>query len=174
MFIVLSQKIDTKSTYEGDKLFKVYHYPGRYRNQIHSGDVFVYYQGNRYDRSQRYYFGNGRIGKIEQKDDDNYYAELLDVVKFEKKVPIYLPDEGYVEQLGHDTIRKSVNPPWQSSIRLLSGEAYKYILQGSGNRDAVDELNAKLKKAIQNYFMSHDKEALLQIANLSKQLSDII
>lgn len=111
MIIILSQKIDTDSSYSGDEVFKVYHYPARYKNQIHTGDTFVYYQGNRYDKSQRYYFGSGRIGKIEQEDEDNFYAELIDVSRFEKKVQIYLPDEGYVEQLEYETVRKSINPP---------------------------------------------------------------
>lgn len=62
MFIILSQKIDTASPYEGDQPYKIYHYPRRYRNQIHSGDIFIYYQENRYERSQRYYFETGRIG----------------------------------------------------------------------------------------------------------------
>ena len=94
MIIILSQKIDTESAYTGDEVFRTYHYPGRYRNQIHTGDVFVYYQGNRYDKSQRYYFGTGWIGNIKTEDEDNYYAELLNVVRFEKKGPIYLPDGG--------------------------------------------------------------------------------
>lgn len=110
MIIVLSQKIDTHSSYVGDKVFGIYHYPARYRNQIHTGDTFVYYQGNRYDKSQRYYFGTGRIGEIRREDDENYYAELLNAVSFEKKVPIYLPDGGYVEQLGYETVRKNINP----------------------------------------------------------------
>ena len=46
MLIILSQKIDTESPYS-DEPFNSYHYPARYRNQIHEGDVFVYYQGNR-------------------------------------------------------------------------------------------------------------------------------
>ncbi len=174
MFIILSQKIDTESSYNGDKLFEVYHYPGRYRNQIHTGDTFVYYQGNRFDRSQRYYFGTGRVGKIKEADSDNYYAELLDVTKFENKVPIYLPEGGYIEQLGYDTVRKSINPPRQSSVRPLSEEAYKFILQKSGNKKTIAELNAELKKSIQGYFMAQDKEALLDIINIARQVYEII
>lgn len=33
MFVILSQKIDSKSEYE-EKLCQVYHYPSRYRNQL--------------------------------------------------------------------------------------------------------------------------------------------
>lgn len=173
MIIILSQKLDTDSVYTGDELFKIYHYPARYRNQIHTGDTFVYYQGNRYDKSQRYYFGTGKIGEIRQEDDENYYAELLNVVRFEKKVPIYLPDGGYVEQLGYETIRKSINPPWQSSIRPLSKTAYEYIFQKSGEKEAIEKYNASLKKAIQNYYISKDKNAVLQILKLAQQLADI-
>ena len=173
MIIILSQKLDTDSVYTGDELFKIYHYPARYRNQIHTGDTFVYYQGNRYDKSQRYYFGTGKIGEIRQEDDENYYAELLNVVRFEKKVPIYLPDGAYVEQLGYETIRKSINPPWQSSIRPLSKTAYEYIFQKSGEKEAIEKYNASLKKAIQNYYISKDKNAVLQILKLAQQLADI-
>ena len=171
MIIILSQKIDTKSVYTGDEVFRIYHYPGRYRNQIHTGDVFVYYQGNRYDKSQRYYFGSGRIGNIKAEDKDNYYAELLNVVRFEKKVPIYLPDGGYVEQLGYETVRKSINPPWQSSVRPLSEQAYSYILQHSGSQEMIDDCNVKLKKAIQSYYISNDKAAVLRILEIAKQLA---
>lgn len=173
MIIILSQKIDTESVYTGDEVFRTYHYPGRYRNQIHTGDVFIYYQGNRYDKSQRYYFGTGRIGNIERRDDDNYYAELLNVVRFEKKVPIYLPDGGYVEQLGYETVRKSINPPWQSSIRPLSEQAYSYILQHSGSCETIDACNTELKKAIQSYYISNDKEAILKILKIARQLATL-
>lgn len=128
MIIILSQKIDTKSPYDGDEVFKTYHYPSRYRKQINEGDIFVYYQGDRYDKSLRYYFGTGQIGKINQKDDNNFYAELVNTQRFDEKVPIYLPNGGYVEQLGYETVRKSMTPPWQWSIRPLSETAYRYIL----------------------------------------------
>lgn len=173
MIIILSQKIDTDSAYAGDEVFKTYHYPARYRNQIHEGDNFVYYQGNRYDKSQRYYFGTGKIGKISHEDEENYYAELLNVMRFKKKVPIYLPDGGYVEQLGYETVRKSINPPWQSSIRPLSQEAYEYILSKAGGKEMIESCNTDLKKAIQRYYIEKDKDAILQILKIANQLADI-
>lgn len=137
------------------------------------GDTFVYYQGNRYDKSQRYYFGTGKIGKIRQEDEENYYAELFNVVRFEKKVPIYLPDGGYVEQLGYETVRKSINPPWQSSIRSLSKAAYEYMLSKSGGKKIIESCNADLKKAIQSYYIEKDKNAVLQILRIANQLADL-
>lgn len=131
MLIILSQKIDSRSDYEDD-FYNIYHFPCRYRHQIHEGDTYVYYQGNRQNKSQRYYFGTGRVGKIKCRDNESYYAFLLQGRKFERKVPIYLPDEGYIEQLGYETIRKSINPPWQSSIRPISETAYRYILNHAG------------------------------------------
>lgn len=88
MLIILSQRIDTDSDYS-DEVFETYHYPSRYKNQIHEGDTFVYYQGNRYVKEQRYYFGVGTIGQITTFDDENYYASLINVRKFNTKVPIY-------------------------------------------------------------------------------------
>jgi hypothetical protein len=43
-----------------------------------------------------------------------------------------LPGGGYIEQLNYESIRKKENPPWQSSIRPLSEEAYKYIIAHAG------------------------------------------
>ncbi len=44
MLIVLSQHIDSESDYE-DIPFSLYHFPKRYRNQIHPRNCFIYYQG---------------------------------------------------------------------------------------------------------------------------------
>ena len=76
-----------------------------------------------------------------------------------------------MEQLGYDTVRKSIKPPWQSSIRPLSEQAYSYILRHSGSREMIDECNAKLKKAIQSYYISNDKKAVLQILETARQLA---
>ena len=84
-----------------------------------------------------------------------------------------MPDEGYIEQLGYETVRKSINPPWQSSIRPLSEEAYCYIMDRAGLGDEASEGNKKLKKAIQDYFINKDTAALSEIERLAKHLSDI-
>lgn len=90
-----------------------------------------------------------------------------------KKVPIYLPDRGYVEQLGYETVRKSINPPWQSSIRPLSKDAYEYILSKSGGKEIIESCNAELKKAIQSYYIGKDKNAILHILKIANQLADL-
>jgi len=176
MLIVLSQKVDSNSDYEDD-LFNVYHYPSRYRNQIHEGDTFVYYQGNRYDKTQRYYFGTGIVDKIACQDEENYYATLLHGRKFEKKIPIYLPDDGYIEQLGYDTIRKSINPPWQSSVRPISETAYNYILEHAGKLleiVSIEDLKEGLKEAIRAFYIGGDDSEILQIVNLSKKIAKLL
>ncbi len=169
MIIVLSQRIDTKSVYVGDEVFKVYHFPARYRKQIHSGDIFVYYQGNRYNKTHRFYFGTGIIGTIRMENDENYFAELLNVIRFKNTIPIYLPDGGYVEQLGYEKVRKSINPPWQTSIRPMSQDAYDYIMQRSGVK-SIQEYNKDLKRAIQEYYISNDKKAIIRIKELAEEL----
>ena len=177
MFVILSQRIDFDSSYS-DELFNSYHYPARYKNQLHKGDIFIYYQGNRYDKSQRYYFGVGTVGDIVSSDGENYYAKLLDCQKFERIVPIYLPDGGYIEQLGYDTVRKSINPPWQSSVRPLSQEAFDYILNAAGiqsapeagGEDSVDRLNDKLKTAVRDYYVGGDASAIHRIESIASAI----
>ena len=149
MLIVLSQKIDTESEYNDD-VYKTYHYPRRYRNQIHEGDTFVYYQGNRYDKSQRYYFGMGKVGKITAEDEENYYADLLACQIFEKKVPINLPDGGHIEALGYETVRKRMNPL----------KAY----------ESVPELKEELKKSIHSFYIGEKNDSLLDILRITQKL----
>ncbi len=177
MFVILSQRIDFDSSYS-DELFNSYHYPARYKNQLHKGDIFIYYQGNRYDKSQRYYFGVGTVGDIVSSDGENYYAKLLDCQRFENIVPIYLPDGGYIEQLGYETVRKSINPPWQSSIRPLSQEAFDYILNSAGVQNApasvstgsIERLNDKLKSAVRDYFIGGDLSAIHRIESIASAI----
>ena len=177
MYVILSQRIDFDSSY-ADELFNSYHYPSKYKNQLHKGDIFIYYQGNRYDKSQRYYFGVGTVGEIITSDGENYYAKLIDCQQFEKKVPIYLPDGGYIEQLGYETVRKSLNPPWQSSIRPISQEAYDYILNSAGiqntpdkvDKDTVGQLNEKLKTAVRDYYIGGDPSAIHRIESIASAI----
>ena len=176
MYVILSQKVDTESSYS-DKLFNVYHYPARYKNQLHEGDIFVYYQGNRCDKSQRYYFGVGIIEKISMEDVENYYATLKDCQIFPVKVPIYLPDGGYAEQLGYQTVRKSLIPPWQTSVRPLAEEAFNYIIAQAGisfvteeNKDTVAKLNSDLKAAIRAYFVDRQNNEIAHIAEIANDI----
>ena len=172
MLVVLSQKVDTVSSYS-DELFNSYHYPAKYRNQLHEGDIFVYYQGNRHDKNHRYYFGIGTVGEILTTDGENYYAKLLICQRFEKKVPIYLPDGGYIEQLGYETVRNSINPPWQSSVRPISQKAFDYILNAAGiqqvpvKAESVDELKEKLKAAVRDYFVEKNDAAIHHIESIA-------
>ena len=178
MFIILSQKIDTESSYS-DEVFSSYHYPSRYKNQIHEGDTFVYYQGSRYVKEQRYYFGTGIVGRITSDDGENYYAELCSVARFKKKVPIYLPENKYLEQLGYETVRKSPTPPWQSSIGPLSEEAYQYILANAGGlisiqTTSVDTLKDELKQFIRSFYLENNTDAILKIKEISTQIADAV
>ena len=172
MLVILSQKGDTASSYS-DELFNSYHYPAKYRNQLHEGDIFIYYQGNRHDKSHRYYFGIGTVGEILTTDGENYYAKLLNCQQFEKKVPIYLPDGGYIEQLGYETVRNSINPPWQSSIRPLSQKAFDYILNAAGiqnvppKAESIDMLTEKLRNAVRDYFVEKNAAAIHHIESIA-------
>ena len=166
MFIILSQRKDIEMLYS-DSLYNVYHFPSKYKNQIHEGDVFVYYQGDRTNKEHRVYFGTGTVGKIHTKDGISYYAELVNCMSFEKEISIYLDgDPKYVETFGFDTIRKSPNPPWQSSIRPLSDKAYQYIISHAGNLTPAgkyiyeEELKSELKSAIKKYYLDGNTEGL--------------
>lgn len=175
MLVILSQKIDTATEYS-DELFRSYHYPAKYRNQLHEGDIFIYYQGNRNEKSHRYYFGVGTVGEVMTTDGENYYARLVNCRQFENQVPISLPDGGYIEQLGYETVRNSISPPWQSSIRPLSQAAYEYILNAAGTQvipkteGSVDELKEKLKTAVRAFYVEKDSSAIHLIESLAASI----
>lgn len=179
MYVILSQKVDTDSSYS-DVLFNVYHYPSRYKNQLKEGDVFVYYQGNRYSKQHRYYFGTGRVDTINTEDGENYFATLTECKPFSKKVSIYHPAGGYIEQMGYQTIRKSPVPPWRSSIRPLSAEAYNYILDTAKLENSihakvsVHDLKEDLKIAIRKFYLEGCNESIHSIINLSSTIADLL
>ena len=177
MIVILSQKIDTESSYT-DTPFKTYHYPARYQKQLHVGDSFIYYQGNRYDRTQRYYFGTGKIADISVYDSDSFLASLSECQRFKKIVPIYHPNGGYIEELGFDTVRRSKNPPWQSSIRPLSLDAYNYIIKASGlcisDKATISGLESQLKNHIRQYYLNKDNTAILDIEKTASDLAVLL
>jgi len=159
-----------------DKLFSVYHFPKKYRNQISVGDTFIYYQGDRHKRENRYYYGTGKIGRVYKTSENDYYAELVDCNRFNAIVPIY-KEGGYIEQLDYETIRKSPTPPWQSSIRPLSEGAYKLILlKANGLIPAVEshlqiDLENELKAAMKSYYRDGNELAIKVIIQKATQLA---
>jgi 5-methylcytosine-specific restriction endonuclease McrA len=145
MLIILSQRIDFDSDYE-DVPFSIYHFPKRYRNQIHPGDCFIYYQGDRHKKGNRYYFGCGVIGDVfSDSSGDFYYAKILEGKAFRENVPIYNPDGGFWESIGYEQVRKNSNPPWQNSIRRVSEEAFNAILDAAGIEKTIFDLSSNLE-----------------------------
>lgn len=132
MFIVLSQRIDSQSDYK-DVPFEIYHYPKRYRNQIATGDIFLYYQGDRHRKENRYYFGCGFVGEITVSEDGNhYFAKIINGIEFPNKVSIYTPNGGFYESIGYAEVRQKEKPAWQNSVRKISKPAFNTILEVAG------------------------------------------
>jgi len=145
MRIILSQRIDVASEYE-DVPFSVYHFPKRYINQIHPGDRFIYYQGSRYKKDHRYYFGCGVIGNVEPDPTGEYfYAEIFEGHPFKHKVPIYHPDGGFYESIDFADVRNKPNPSWQNSIRKISDRAFNAILQSADMNIDVGNQSSQLE-----------------------------
>lgn len=165
MKIILSQRIDIESEYD-DIPYSSYHFPNRYRNQIHPGDQFIYYQGDRYKRAHRYYFGCGVIGSVEPNSaGDHYYAEIIEGHPFPVKVPIYLQnDEGFIESLGYHQVRQKPVPSWQNSIRKISDQAYFEILRLGNVQSDVGEVASLLEQGI---------DAIAVLEELNKRYKDL-
>jgi predicted HNH restriction endonuclease len=174
--IIISQRIDYDSEYD-DEPFQKYHYPKRYRNLIKTGDLFIYYQGDRHKRENRYYYGTGIVGDITMsKDGEYYFADILYGLKFPNNVPIYNSIGGYYESIGYDLVRKKINPPWQSAIRKLSSSSFKEIIKSSGldyeyvmetfssNNTLLSKEEQTLIKELFNYTNEQSVEVLLETA----------
>lgn len=137
-------------------------------------------EGNRFVKEQRYYFGIGTVGKIATTDGENYYANLLNCQEFQKKVPIYLPDGGYIEQLDYEEVRKSINPPWQSSIRPISQKAFNYIALMAGVQELPNEvksletLKEDLKKVIRDFYVGGNDSAILEIGSIASAIAKLL
>lgn len=147
MKIILSQRIDFETEYD-DIPYRTYHFPKRYRNQIHPGDRFIYYQGNRHKKNQRYYFGCGVIGTVEpDSTGDLYYAEILEGRAFKSTVSIYQPKSiGFIESIGYENVRLKPVPSWQNSIRKISDSAFSEILKLANIEPNTGEVASTLEE----------------------------
>lgn len=180
-YIILSQKKDFKSEYK-DEIFHLYHFPAIYRSRINTGDVFIYNQGERGHSSSkniRYYYGTGVIGEIYTLDGgETYFAELKQCKAFYNNVPIKFEagvDEGkYIEQIGFEGKRQK--PNWQSSIRAISTDAYKTIINMSGGLIDVsadmdiEAIKSDLKVSIDNFYLADNHQSLVDVISLSMNL----
>ncbi len=145
MLIVLSQHIVYESDYE-DIPFSIYHFPKRYRNQIHPGDCFIYYQGDRHKKDNRYYFGCGVIGDVfPDAAGDFYYAKILAGKPFKKNIPIYSPGGGFWESIDYKEVRNKPNPSWQNSIRKISQAAFREILHSADMEETSLSFSSQLE-----------------------------
>ena len=170
-YIILSQKKDFKSDYQ-DQIFKLYHFPCQYRSRINTGDIFIYNQGQQGSSKGskvRYYYGTGVIGKIYSLDAGiTYFAELRKCKMFYNNVPIKI-DEEYIEQIGIEN--KRTRPNWQSSIRNLSEDAYKTIINMSGGLASVtddfeiESIKADMKLSIDDFYLNENHQALIDIVS---------
>ena len=176
MYIALTQKKDFKSEYK-DELFQLDHFPAKYLSKIHTGDKFIYHQGERQTglKNVRYYYGTGVIGEIFTRDDGiTYYAELKQCKQFYNNVPIKSSEGEYWEQMGIETPRQK--PDWQNSIRTVTPEAFKAIINLSGGLVTVstdtniEALKADLKMYIDGFYLEDNHQSLVDIINLSTQL----
>lgn len=146
MTIVLSQRINAKSDYDDVPFFK-YHFPKEYKNLIHEGDRFVYYQGGHLTGENRYYYGCGVIGRIYSATNTTYYADIVDGQHFNLKVPIRRPQGDWFESLDYQEVRKKAFPPWRRSIRSLSEAAFSAILSAAN----VDISSVRVSSQIEIY-----------------------
>ena len=172
MIIILSQKIDTESAYTGDEVFRTYHYPEGIGTRFIRGMYLFIIRGIDMTNRNDITFGTGWIGNIKTEDEDNYYAELLNVVRFEKKVPIYLPDGGMWNNWAMIPLEK-----YQSTLAVF-GQTFigtgLFLYFTTFRKSRNDRrLQCKAKKAIQSYYISNDKEAILRILEIAKQLATL-
>lgn len=179
MYIILSQKKDFRSEYQ-DKLFQLYHFPSCYRSRINTGDIFIYNQGAQSEPESskiRCYYGTGVIGNIYSLDNEaTYFAELKQCKMFYNNVPIKTKDGDYIEQIGFEGKRSK--PNWQSSIRKLSEESYKTIINMSGGlisvTDNVDieSIKTDLKVKIDDFYLNDNHQALIDMISIAVRLVD--
>ncbi len=177
MYIALTQKKDFRTGYE-DKLYELYHFPAKYKSKIKTGDIFIYHQGDNKQpvtKNVRYYYGTGIIGDIYSDDGgDTFFAELKQCKAFYNNVLIKNESGNYWEQIGIEYNREK--PDWQNSIRNISEEAYKAIINASGglidvtNNFDVEAMKADLKLSIDDFYLNENHNALVDIINMSAAL----
>lgn len=177
MYLALTQKKDFRTEYE-DKLYELYHFPAKYRSKINTGDIFIYHQGDNKQpvtKNVRYYYGTGIIGDIYSDDGGvTFFAELKQCKAFYNNVSIKNESGIYWEQIGIEYDREK--PDWQNSIRNISEDAYKAIINASGglldvsNDIDVEAMKADLKLSIDDFYLNNNHNALADIIKMSVTL----
>lgn len=120
--LVLTQA--PESSYR-DELGARYHFPDRYRSQISSGDLFIYYE------PRRGYIGGGRIGPITRDPErsGHWYAGIVNYKRFARGVGLKDEQGSYWEK--RPDIKK---PAFQKAVRRITRETYGRVLAAGEER----------------------------------------
>ncbi len=115
--LILSQYRDN-SEYN-DFIGILYHFPQKYKNLITEGSEFVYYEPQK--KGKGVYYGYGTIDKVfkDKKEENHYYAKIINYQSFKKEVPLKDEDGNLFEE------ESKYNP--QNAVRYTSPEAIERI-----------------------------------------------
>ena len=75
-----------------------------------------------------------------------------------------------------ETVRKSPTPPWQSSVRPLSQQAYDYIISAAGIQQeaesptSVESLKEQLKTHIRAFYLDNDNNSVIEIRDTANKI----
>lgn len=148
-FIVITE--NDVSNWE-DETGTRYHFPNRYQRFLLPGTQIIYYKGRLRDKSfelqrlssEPHYFGIGKIGKVwrESRDSSNYFAEILEYIRFNKAVPFKDKSGKYLEQIPES---KKSNY-WRDAVRPVDKEFFDLIVELGLESQIIKHLESKTKE----------------------------
>ncbi len=154
--LILSQYRDN-SEYN-DFIGILYHFPQKYKNLITEGSEFVYYEPQK--KGKGVYYGYGTIDKVfkDKKEENHYYAKIINYQSFKKEVPLKDEDGNLFEE------NSKYNP--QNAVRYTSSEVIERIC-ASGGLENTFELTPRILTHLGEDLIKNESIALLELVKNS-------
>ena len=128
---------------------EIYTFPKQYKDKLNKGTVVIYHRTKKDENEdpipnrlsdESHYFGVAKIGEVQETEDGNFRASIVEYRRFTHPVSIWRPKGTPYE----------INPVFQQGVRATNKEVFDEIVKASQSTAVVHQNRQKGPKSVKS------------------------